>query len=277
MVDIGGLLGESGGLVDGVLTTIGSIEGSIGGVLVDGDHVEMGIVTLVDEDLVALSNNDDIPGVYGTGRAHEHGENAVGGEDGSLVLLSELLDDGIRGGGDVVSSTVDGCELLLGALDGVLVEGAVIGVEEAVVVDILTIVSLQVQLSQTVEINLLEKLPLRLDVDTSIAVASRLVPILPAKAAATPGTGVLATTTVVTTTAVAPSTTGTGPLELSTSTPGIASSTTLATATTGEDGTSAVSGLGRVASVADDGEGGLVLGGRGVEGEGVAGTVDLLI
>jgi hypothetical protein len=44
-----------------------------------------------------------------------------------------------------------------------------------------------------------------------------------------------------------------------------------------EDGPAAVSRLGRVARVADDGEGRLVLGGRGVEGQGVASTVHLLI
>lgn len=251
VVDVGGLLGKCSGLVDSVLATVSGIERSISGIFVDGDHVEGGVVTLVKEDLVALADDDNVPGVDRAGRAHEHGENAVRGEDGGLVLLGVLLDDGVRRGGDVVGSTVNGLELLLGTLDRRLVVGAVVVVQEAVVVEVLTLVSVQVQLGQTVEVNLLDQVPVSLDVDAGIAVASRLVIVLPAEATA--ATSSVAAATVVATVALAG--TGAGTLQrASTTTTGIAPSTTLATAT-GEDGTTAVSRLGGISGVADDGEG----------------------
>lgn len=274
VVDVGGLLGEGVGLVDGVLATVGGIKRSVDSVLVDRHHVESGIIALVQEDLVAVSRNDDIPGVHGAGRAHEHGEDAVGGKDGGLVLVGELLDDGIGRGGDVVGGSVDGGELPLGTLDGRLVVGAVVVVEETVVVDILAIVGVEVQLGQTVKVNLLKQLPLGLDVDAGIAVASRLVIVLPAEAT-TAGASVGPAAPVVA--SVALSTTSTSPLELLPSTSGAAGLALATSTSTGEDSTTAVPCLGRVSDVADDGEGGFVLGGRSIEGDGVARAVNLLI
>lgn len=272
VVDIGGLLGQGAGLVEGVLAAVGGIEGRVGGVLVDRHHVEVGIVALVEEDLVTLADNDNVPGVDGSRRAHEHGQNAVGGEDGGLVALGELLDDRIRRRGDVVRSAVDGHQLLLGALDGLLVVGAVVVVQEAVVLEVLALVRVEVQLGQAVEVNLLEQLPVGLDVDAGVAVASRLVVVLPAEAAATASTTSLTAAAVV---ALAPASAA-RPLERSPSATGVATSAAL-TATAGEDGTAAISRLGRVSRVADEREGRLVLGRGRVEGDGVAGSVDLLV
>lgn len=275
VVDVGGLVGQSVRLVDGVdLVAVGALQGRVDGVLVDRDHVDGGVVALVDEDLVALAHDDEVPGVDGAGGAHEHGEDAVGGEDGGLVLLGELLDDGIARGGDVVGGTVDGSELLLGALDGGLVVGAVVVVEETVVVDVLAVAGLQVELGQAVEVDLLQQLPVALDVDAGVPVALGLVVVFPAEAAAT-AASIVAASTVVTTAAVAlapPAAAGRG----TTSSPGIAAASTLASPA-GEDGTTTVSGLGRVTGVADNGEGRLVLGGRGIEADGVGGTIHLLI
>lgn len=273
VVDVGGLLGEGRGLVDNVLTAIGSLQGSVGGVLVDGHHIQVGVVTLVQEDLVALAHDDNVPGVDGAGRAHEHGENAVGGEDGGLVLLGVLLDDGVRGGGDVVGGTVNSREFPLSALDGLLVVGAVVVVQETVVVQVLAIVGIEVELGQAVEVNLLEELPVGLDVDAGITVASRLVVVLPAETTSTTGTSTAPSTAIV---AVALSAAG-GTLELaSSSTAGITTAAALASAT-GEDGTATKSCLGRVSGVADDGEAGLVFGGRGIENNSVAGAINLLV
>lgn len=95
VVDVGGLLGKGIGLVDGVLTTISGIERSIGGILIDRHHIKGGIIALVQEDLVTLSRDDNVPGVNGSRRAHEHGQNTIRGEDSCLVLLGKLLDYGI--------------------------------------------------------------------------------------------------------------------------------------------------------------------------------------
>lgn len=245
VVDIGSLLRERGGLVDRILGSLGSLERRIGGVLVDGDHVKSGVVALVKEDLVALSDNDDIPRVDGTGGAHQHRENAISGEDGGLLLVSELLDDRIHRGRDVVGSTVKRKKLALRVLDWWLVVGAVVGIYETVAVDILTLVRLEVQLAKTVVVNLLKQGPVGLDVDRSITVASRLVVILPAKAttaasiAATAGTA-----PAVIASAILPTATGTLELLTTTGASGISPSTALATAATGENGTTAETGLG---------------------------------
>lgn len=237
VVDVGGLLGEGRGLVDDVLATVGSLQGSVGGVLVDGHHIQVGVVTLVKEDLVALAHDDNVPGVDRASRAHKHGENAVGGEDGSLVLLGVLLDDRVRGGGDVVGGTVNSREFPLSTLDRLLVVGAVVVVKETVVVQVLTIVSIKVELGQAVEVDLLEKLPVGLDVDAGITVASRLVVVLPAEATSTTGTSTTSSTALV---AIALSATG-GTLELaSSSTAGITTAAALASAT-GENGTTTIS------------------------------------
>lgn len=197
VVDVGGFLGEGSGLVDGVLAAVGGVEGRIGGVLVDGDHVQVGGVTLVEEDLVALANNDNVPRVDGAGRTHEHRQDGVGGENGGLVLVGELLDDGVGRRGDVVGGAVDGGKLALGALDGLLVVGAVVVVQEAVVVEVLAVVGVEVQLGEAVKVDFLQQVPVRLDVDARIAVARRLVVVSPAEAAAATATSTAAATSAI--------------------------------------------------------------------------------
>lgn len=116
-------------------------------------------------------------------------------------------------------------------------------VQEAIVIDILALVSIKVQLGQAVVVNLLQQLPVGLDVDGCVPVASRLVVILPTKAAAA-SAGVAATSPVVTSTiaATSPSATFTGALKsTTTAATGIATATSLAAAATSEDGTAAIS------------------------------------
>lgn len=261
MVDVCRLLGQGRWLVDDVLRALGGLERRVGRVLVDGDHVQRSVLALVQEHLVALLDDDNVPGVDGAGRAHEHGQHAVGGEDGGLVLVGELLDDGVGRRGDVVGGAVDGVELLLGRLDGLLVVGAVVVGHEAVAVNVLAVVGVQVELKQPVVVDLLEQLPVGADVDGGVAVALRLVVVLPAEAtaAAATATGVIPSTApaVVAT----PAATTAAELLTATATAVLPSSGTaaLATAATCEDGATAESGLAAVANVGDDGEGGFVL------------------
>lgn len=277
VVDVGSLLGQGAGLVEGILAAVGGIKRSVGGVLVDGNHVESSVVALVNEDLVALDGDDDVPGVDGAGRAHEHGQNAVGSEDGGLALVGKVLDHRIGRSGNVVSGTVNSVEPALSALNRGLVVGAVVTVDEAVGVDLLALVGIEVELGETVEVDLLQQLPVGLDVDTGVTVAGRLVVVLPAETATALATAGSAAT-VEAAAAVALTTALLGAVDgLAATTSGGGSSSALTTAAAGEDGAAAVSCLGAVAGVADNGECGLVLGGRGVEGDGVASTVDLLV
>lgn len=275
VVDVGSLLGESAGHVEAVLGAVRGVHGGVGGVLVDSDHVERGVITLVEEDLVALHRDDNVPGVDGPRGTHEHGEDAVGGEDGGLVLVGELLDHRIGRSRNIVRSAVNGVELALETLDGGLVVGAVVVVDEAVGVNLLALVGIQVELGEAVVVNLLEQLPVGLDVNTGVTVAGGLVVVLPAEAAATTATASSAPfeASSVASTAALLAATGDG----RSATTSVLSGTSTLAAAAGEDGATAESCLGAVAGVADDGEGGLVLGGRGVEGDGVAGTVDLLV
>lgn len=97
VVDHGGFDGEVAGGVDavgldaclGVVLCVGgvSFERGIGGVLVDRDEVDGVVHALVEEDLVALFQDDDVPAVYGAGGTHEHGEDVGGGEDGGFVVF----------------------------------------------------------------------------------------------------------------------------------------------------------------------------------------------
>jgi len=86
---------------------------------------------LVQEQLLSLSNHDDIPRVDTPRSAHEQTEDGVGSEDGGRVLGSELLDDGIVGRGRVVSSSVDGLERE-GGLGVDSVVGLLVGVDGSV-------------------------------------------------------------------------------------------------------------------------------------------------
>ena len=279
VVDICSLVRKSTGLVDAILRALRSLQRRIGSVLVDCDHVESSIVALVEEDLVALADNDDIPRVDGAGRAHEHGQDVVGGEDGGLVLLGQLLDDRVGRGCDVVGSAVESGQLALGSLYWLLVVAAVVVVEETIVVDVLTIVRLEVQLAEAVVINLLEQLPVGLDVNRSITIARRLVIVLPAEPASALCLASSATTpsTVVSAAILLATTTATGPLELLTSASSSVATTTALTAASSEDGTASETGLGRVSDVGNNREGGFVLGNWCGEERGRACSVDLLI
>ena len=277
VVDVGGLLRQRAGLVDAVLASLGRVERRVGGVLVDGDHVQRGVIALVQEELVALADNDDVPGVDGAGGAHEHGEDAVGREDGRLVLVGQLLDDGVRGGGDVVRGAVERGEFALVGLGGRPVVGPVVVVQEAVGLDVVALVRLEIQLGQTVEINLLQQLPVGLDVDRRIPIPRGLVVVLPAEAPGPRSSVGTSATAVAVAAAAAELPTTAGSLERLPAGPTVLASSALAAATPGEDGTAPESRLSRVAGVGDNGEGGLVLaGGSGEEGC-RTGTVYLLV
>lgn len=188
VVDVGSLEHERAGAVDRVLVALGNLERRIRGVLVDGDHVQVGLVALVNEDLVAPLCEDQIPRVDGLGGAHEHREHVVGGEDGGLVLVGELLHDGVAGGGDVVGGALEDLELALRRLrTGLLVVAAVVVVQEAVVVEVLALASLEVELAETREVDLLLDGPVGLDLDGRVAVALGLV-VPAAKATSTAST-----------------------------------------------------------------------------------------
>lgn len=167
VVDEGSLHGEGGGSVDLLVLGrgLGDLQGGIVGVLVDGDQVQRSTVTLVEVDLIALVDDDNIPRVDGASSAHEHGENVRGSKDGGSVLLGQLVDDRVLGGSHVVSGAVEGLDSALGILDRRLVVGTVVVVEETVAVEILTLRSIEVQLRQTSEVDFLQHLPLRTDVD----------------------------------------------------------------------------------------------------------------
>lgn len=158
-----------------------------------------------------------------------------------------------------------------------LVIGSVVVVQEAVRVDVLALVGIQVELAQPVVVDLFQQLPVGADVDGRVAVALRLVVVLPAEAAApTSATASIPATTATIVATALPACAvegGTAPAAVI-----CASATTLATATTSEDSTAAEARLAGVADVGDDGEGGLVLfdGGRSKDG-GACGTVRLLV
>jgi hypothetical protein len=133
-----------------------------------------------------------------------------------------------------------------------------------------------VQLAQSVEVNLLQKLPVSLDVDRRIPIPSWLIIVLPAKAAATPGSVVASTAAIVSSVAslLATATTTTTARKCTATTPRLAG-TSLAAAT-GEYGASSISRLDGFS--ADNGKGVLVcLGNGGGEEGGTTGTINLLI
>lgn len=274
VVDEGCFHGQGAGGVDGILLVggVGQLEGSVGGVLVNGDQVQGGAFALVEVDLVALVDDDDIPGVDTAGGAHEHGQDVRGGEDGGLVLLGQFLDNGVLGGGDVVGGTVEGLETALGVLDGRLVVGPVVVVEETIRVDVLTLGGLEVQLGQTAEVNLLQHVPVGADVDRRLTGALGLVVVLPAEATATVAA---ATRTVVVVAVTTLATASAHALEAGTTT--ALGTTALGAAT--EDGTTATAEgtLSGAAGVVDNGEGRFVFGDLDGEEAGGTGTVDLLV
>jgi hypothetical protein len=195
---------------------------------------------------------------------HQHGQNIVGSENSSLVLVGKLLQDWVAGGGDVVGGALENVEFPLGCLRArLLVVAAVVVVEEAIVLEILAISSVEVQLSQTREVNLLHDLPLRLDLNRRITVTLGLV--VPPAEAASSSASTTATAAVILLSATATNTLeGTPSSTLCWSTP-LSSSTS-------EDGAASASessSAGRCACVVDDGEGSLLFGGLNGEGVGL--------
>lgn len=159
-------------------------------------------------------------------------------------------------GCDIVSSTLNNVKLAeRGGSTRLLVELAVVVVEESIVFDILAVASVQVQLDQTVEVNLLEQLPGIARLDRSLTSALRLVPVLPASSAATAASTLCSTVVVLllsrsgTTNALESATTAT---TLSSATTSTTTSTENGTTTTAESAASSS------ARVVDDGEAGFL-------------------
>lgn len=274
VVDEGRFHGQGAGGVDRLLLArgLGHLHGGVDGVLVDGDQVEGGALALVEVDLVALVGDDDVPRVHTARSTHEHGDDVGGGEHGRLVLLGELLDDGILRGGDVVGGPLGSLQAALTTLDGGLVVGAVVVVHETVRVEVLALGGLEVQLQQTGEIHFLQQVPLGANVDRRLARALRLVVVPPAEATTTVATTAAGAVVIE---AVTLATATTNALEARAAT---ALSTAALTATT-EDGTTTAAErtLRGGTGVVDDGERRLVLGDLDVEKAGGTGTVHLLV
>lgn len=95
VVDVRGFEHEGAGAVDGVFVTLGDLKRCICCVLIDRNHVQVGVVSLVDEDLVVPLDNDQIPRVDRLSGAHQHRENAVCCEDSGFILFGQFLQNGI--------------------------------------------------------------------------------------------------------------------------------------------------------------------------------------
>lgn len=177
---------------------------------------------------------------------------------------------------DIVSSALNNVKLAeRGRSTRLLVELAVVVVEESIVFNILAITSVQVQLDQTVEVNLLEQLPGIARLDRSLTSALRLVPVLPASSAATTASTLCGTVVVLLLSRSSTSNT----LESATTATAL-SSTTTSTTTSTENGTtttaeSAASGSARVV---DNGEAGFLADSFDVESglETCAGAIGLI-
>ena len=186
VVDMCRFLFQRAGAVDLVFVAFAHFEGGVGRVLVDGHHVQGAAVALVDKNLVALFQHHDVPAVNAARGAHEHGEDVVGGEDGGFVFLRQLLDDGVRGGGDIVRRAVENGQLAhRGGRAGLFVEGAVVVIQEAVVIQVLAFARVEVELGEAVEVNLLQHAPAVLRLHRRLAVALRLVVVLPPESPST--------------------------------------------------------------------------------------------
>ena len=82
MVDEGGLQRQVVGGVDAVSLFLGGF----GGRLTDCEKVELGVVSLVEEELVSHALYDHVPGVGGPRAAHQRGQDGVRGEHVALRL-----------------------------------------------------------------------------------------------------------------------------------------------------------------------------------------------
>lgn len=102
----------------------------------ESELTKVGVVSLIEEQLVAHSLHDDVPGVDRACAAHQSGQDGIGGEDVSLSLRqlrrqrrlpswmartsppskrrgTNLADDGVVGGGNGVEDPFDALQLLL--------------------------------------------------------------------------------------------------------------------------------------------------------------------
>ena len=139
MVDDSSFHGEIAGRIDTVrldsclllVWGIGrvSFERSVGGVLIHSHHINRRIRSLIEEDLVAMLDNDNVPGVDASSSAHEHRQDVGGGEDTGFILLGKGLHDWIVRSGHIVGCSIEMLESSLGVLDRRLVEGSVVVVE----------------------------------------------------------------------------------------------------------------------------------------------------
>lgn len=87
--------------------------------LIHSEVVEhVGVIALIDEELVAVLLDDYIPGVEGLGGSHDSCGGYFGGKDISFVLLGKATDHGIFKSGHVIvdlSSKIWNWDLLVGA------------------------------------------------------------------------------------------------------------------------------------------------------------------
>jgi hypothetical protein len=122
-----------------------------------------------------------------------------------------------------------------------LVVGPVVVVDETIAVDILALIGIEVQLAQTVEVNLLQQIPVRLNVNRGVPVPRRLIIIFPTEAPTPPAASASPSTApaIVSVAVLLASTSGA--LELLATAPAVSALTPLATTATCKDGTPAVS------------------------------------
>lgn len=191
VVDHGGFHGEVAGGVDAVgldtrLRRRGlRFQRCIGGVLVDRDQVDAAVGSLVEEDLIAVLEHYNVPGIHRASGTHEHGQDVRGCKDGGFVFLGQFLNDRVCGGCHIVGSTIEGHEFALGVLHRWLVKRAVVVVQETVAFDIVAVAGFEVEFGKSVEVDLFLHHPVWADVDRCISVSLWLVIISPAEAAAT--------------------------------------------------------------------------------------------
>ena len=93
------LLAETLGGVDVILVVV--VRG-LGGGFLNCQEVDMGSVTLVEDDLTVDLGNDDVPGVLGATGGHQAGQDVIGDDNIASVVFQNTAEDGIVGGGDVV-------------------------------------------------------------------------------------------------------------------------------------------------------------------------------
>jgi hypothetical protein len=66
--------------------------GRVSGVLVDGDRVEGTAITLVKVQVIAFTQDDNVPRIDGSRSAHEHAEDGICHIDRSCIIAGKLVD-----------------------------------------------------------------------------------------------------------------------------------------------------------------------------------------